>query len=486
MCCVGLTLVIDIIHHMISEPIVVLLLVFIYRGCSMYRVSGHWRDINDTKDEYSMYYKWRGPIGEQSFNDSEEIIQNFYYGSPCRALTIRDNCYSHNSQRAEHLLIRKWIKHEAIKARVDVSKPGTLVDILSDLKNKTISIVGDSTVLSVFASLACHLSQQETPHYRFSWLFERKQILLDAKGQTVCPMHVSCYILSGEVYYPHHNITLWYQQLNTYSKRSRELLHTVVESTHNRPDIVLINFGVHYNEYKAYITDLFNFQKDMEGIMERQKMANAHQISWHWIESFPQHFSHGYFNYSADSRIRLSAYNPSAHAETSSRNVSLAHTTNSLHCTAIANATYYYQEDWRNRLAELVLPEFYTNHRVIKVAEPLYDQWDAHVDYGDSRRVTKAAADCTHYCTSSGVFRFVLSEVLSSVKRCLHGHCPDRYFFYPPMRTSPEAVHKALLEKKRKEDIHNKIRAASKNKASAQCVSYREGGLRNRQVKPNC
>lgn len=452
-----------------------ILLTVIRTGISLHH-RGNWQRTVDSADEFVQYYKWNGPA---SFDDHAAIIESYHTGSPCRALTIRDNCFSHNPERADSLMLRKWMPNIASKVHVDVSQSNTLADIMLTLQNKTISIMGDSTVLSVFSSLVCHLSQQETPQYSLTWLFNKKEILVDKEGQTVCPQHVSCYLLSGEVYFPENNISIWYQQLNSYSKRSKQQLHTVVESNAHRPDIVLINFGVHYNDYKSYITDLLSFKGDMQGIMERQR-TDSHHISWHWIESFPQHFTYGYYNFSADSDFRTSLLNRDKSDTDLLHSASWSNS--SLHCVPVTNMTHYYQEDWRNRLAEVALPEFYTNHRVIRIAEPLYSQWDAHVDYGDSKRVTRAAADCTHYCTGSGVFRFVLSEVVSSIKKCLHG-CPAKHFFYPPLPAPPQqprTVNGGRFDKKKRD----KSKGAASAKAG--CINTGEGGLRNRQAPSNC
>lgn len=91
-------------------------------------------------------------------------------------------------------------------------------------------------------------------------------------------------------------------------------------------------------------------------------------------------------------------------------------------CAPIADEKQAYQKDWRNRLLEEHLPAF-KSHHIVRISEALYSQYDAHVNYGDSFR-PEPHMDCTHYWTGSGVFRYVIEQVLKSVLVCVESGCP--------------------------------------------------------------
>jgi hypothetical protein len=136
------------------------------------------------------------------------------------------------------------------------------------------------------------------------------------------------------------------------------------------------------------------------------------------MESFPQHFRGGNYNYTAD---------------TLEFDLLRSKKTRGLWCTPVTNGHHYHTENWRNRAVDMVLQDFVKEQRLIRIATALYGQWDAHVDYGDSLRVRATALqdgatpnsqqggavsvhkDCTHYCLGSGVFRFVIDEVVHTL-----------------------------------------------------------------------
>ena len=209
---------------------------------------------------------------------------------------------------------------------------------------------------------------------------------------------------------PSHNLTMYYQQHNVHRGREKRLLTSMVEGSSVVPTVVILNFGAHYSHERTFANELQAFRHDLLSVLQRQRAANIPTAQWLWLESFPQHF--------ANSGHRGSGYyDPGA-------SLTANFTAGQLRCAPIADTKLYYAEDWRNRVAEQVLPELKRSSRVIPIAEALYDQWDAHVDYGDSQRAHQTATDCTHYCLGSGVFRFVTHQILGAVLNCLHGACP--------------------------------------------------------------
>ena len=79
-------------------------------------------------------------------------------------------------------------------------------------------------------------------------------------------------------------------------------------------------------------------------------------------------------------------------------------THSSKHCVPYHNITIAHHHDWRNRIADTYLMN--TTIPIIRIAEGLYSQFDAHVD-GDSTLTPFHKADCTHYCLHSAVFDYI-------------------------------------------------------------------------------
>ena len=363
------------------------------------RASNSWSNMTDaelTTDGFIAKYKWTGPTNPKDFQNSSALIASYSPKSPCRAQIIRDNCYGHNPERAAELARRTFGPSATLNTK----------DVLDTLKDQVIFFAGDSTVNAVFTSLVCHLSQFTEVKYDLKWYYNRSTVLTDESGQDKCPDHSTCRLINGRTFLPQYKISIIYQQVHVYEKRERELFQLVVAKT--CPTIAIVNFGVHYNFKQKYISHLSDFSNDMAMIVDKQRASNDYAVQWHWLESFPQHFpfERGYF---------AKLFTPIM--------------PNNTHwCAPIPNVKNHYADDWRNRLPEKHLPGFKASERVIAIAEALYGQWDAHVDHGDTLRSGKHRPDCAHYCLGSGVFRYALNKILTSITTCLRGGCGDLQF----------------------------------------------------------
>jgi len=371
----------------------VLLWSLVVGACALER---GWLDMTDAElatDGFITKYKWLGPTDSSDFHNASALIASYSPKAPCRAQIIRDNCYGHNPRRAR-LLARRTFGSSAVL---------NTTEVLNTLENQVIFFAGDSTVNAVFTSLVCHFSQFTEVKYDLKWYYNRSTVLTDEGGQDKCPDHPTCRLINGRTFLPQYNIRIVYQQVHVYEKRERELFLQVVEKTH--PTVAIVNFGVHYNYKKQHILHLTQFNNDLKFLLDRQITSNARMAQWLWLESFPQHFpgERGYFP----------------------RPFTPALPNNTHWCAPIPNIENHYADDWRNRLPEVYVPLFNSSNRVIAIAEALYSQWDAHIDHGDTLRSGAQRPDCAHYCLGSGVFRYALSEILTSVMTCLRGGCRE-------------------------------------------------------------
>lgn len=359
-----------------------------------------WLDMDNktlSQDHFTKAYPWRGPK-RSTFADTNGLMHEYVTEMACPAIFARDNCFSHNPERANKLLRRRW---KGSKSPVNAEST------LQALRNKRILLLGDSTMSSTFASLVCYFAAITRTTYSNRWLLPGDVIVNDSMNQTRCPRDPDCYLLVGQAAYPKYNLSIDYEQVNTFNGRARVRVSDLMASDKLRsPTIAVINFGVHYHNYRDLVRDLGGFVDDWKQWMQHHKPHSRTMRSQaptvYWMESFPQHFSGGYFNDTMDRQGFVPVTAPRQRG--------------GLWCTPLVNEQEYAQnEDWRNALAHKVLPQFAASRRIVRIAQPLYSQWDAHVDYGDSRRVHSTHKDCTHYCLGSGVFRFVVQELLHTV-----------------------------------------------------------------------
>jgi len=387
---------------------------------------GVWNTLTDKQlgvDNFASYYTWRGPERLQDLDNTTALIDSFTSKSPCRALTMHDNCFSHNPNRATGLL------HRFFKSDTP-SKSETPQQALLGLQNKLLIFAGDRTMASVFASLVCHFSQFSLATYNLEWVYDGDKHLRDKEGQDKCPGDPSCLLAGGETYFAAVNATFRYIQVNTYNGKGREAFQNFIHNE-TQSSVVVVNFGARYTDDDVFGDDLLAFRRDGVKVSKRLEASGA-ALQWFWLESAPRH----YVNFAEANR---SAALDASHTAKSHFN---------LLCGPIQDKVMYHKLDWRNRLVETLVPDFQRSARLIPIAEALYDQWDAHVDTGDSFRA-EAHMDCTHYCVGSGVFRFIIDQVITSLHTCLSGNCMDKNFFDKSDSPVAKSASKVIVKRER-------------------------------------
>jgi hypothetical protein len=356
-----------------------------------------WRDMNGAallNDNFAKVYQWNGPKA-MNFSAIGDVMNEYSAQMACPVIFVRDNCFSHNPQRAKRLIRRYWPVR-------NTAAGNNIVKSLNKLRNQRVLFVGDSTMAAAFTSFSCYFTPVSNATFQSLWLLPNDVLVDDKQNQTRCPRDPDCYLLHSYVVFADYNLTIRYQQLNTYTALQRRTIRDWVSAPGYVQTIVILNMGVHYNNYKHFLRDMETLKGDIAdwGEQQRRQYGTLEPISRiYWMESFPQHFSNGYFDDDVD-RVN---FNPARAPRAQG----------GLWCSPpkVSFAVYARERDWRNRLAEKVLE----NQRMIRIALPLYSQWDAHVDYGDSLRVNSTHKDCTHYCLGSGVFRLVVHEILSTI-----------------------------------------------------------------------
>ena len=142
-------------------------------------------------------------------------------------------------------------------------------------------------------------------------------------------------------------------------------------------DVVIFNAGVHYHDPNNY-REVLNSLKD--GIHQQ-----SHFPFLMFLESTPQHF------YSLES--------PNGYYRTELPKKGV--------CSPYPDLMEVAKLDWRNTIANEVLSD--SNITILQVAETLYSQYDAHL--GKANWIHDSNSDCTHFCPSSHVFRFIMRKI---------------------------------------------------------------------------
>ncbi len=446
-----------------------IVLCFLFAFLQCYCELSQWETLSDAElanDLYSGYYHWRGPANGDEIVNTTLLMASFNAQSPCRALAIRDNCFSHNPQRADALLHRKFSQ----KSKIAPLNPKTILPLL---KNNLILFVGDTTMSPVYASVVCHLSQFSEATYNLVWHYDYNNKVQVDEHQHECPNHPSCHLMGGDSYFAATNTTFRFMQLNAYYGRFKKQLQPIIHGKVAAPAAVVINFGVHYDEEERFRQDLTSFKEDLAKLQNRHHHTQTPIGPWFWLESMPQHFpGRGYYDVNA-TQLPLKAYRTAqAHFN--------------LRCEAITDPVAYHKIDWRNRLVEQIMPDFMRNARLVQIAEALYDQWDAHVDNGDSFR-SEAHTDCTHYCTASGVFRYVVQKVISSMLVCLRGNCPmGPAQGEAALPSAPPGLPSASTTKAKSIKRANPSGKLSSAACKRPTGGYKVGAIKGNLKDPNC
>mmetsp|Transcript_21625 Transcript_21625/g.36222 ORF Transcript_21625/g.36222 Transcript_21625/m.36222 type:complete len:249 (+) Transcript_21625:587-1333(+) len=142
--------------------------------------------------------------------------------------------------------------------------------------------------------------------------------------------------------------------------------------------MLVMNFGLHY---KSEIGEQ-KLRQDMEQLSKDiDTISLTHLPKLFFLETVPQHFQYSPVN---------GYYQPGQ--------------TNAS-CHPLSDVRVAAEYDWRNKYID----EFLGNDprvQIIRIAETLRDQSDAHVGYGQ---------DCTHWCFQSGAMRYMIRKVYNAL-----------------------------------------------------------------------
>jgi len=350
------------------------------RKTSPFCKKGSW--VEGANESQNIHYAGvKKPLPE--FESEEDLHRR-----ACPVETFMHNCFFHNiTARAEKLIRRRWVFED------NRCKDFSAYGFLKAISNRKIYFAGDSLMHLIWNQLICHLYTTVKIDTEVNWVLYKggtDDVKHHIYNNVTCPFgrKEHCHYLPGlnsmSATIESINSSLYFGWFDGYT---RGYLGNICQHFNLGPnDIIIMNFGVHYNNVGRLIKSHYEDHLKMF-------VSDAKTISTplYFMESLPQHFSrsngdtqNGYF------------FDPEATKS----------------CAPIGNGSIDVaaSRDWRNRLAEQYLNDVVP---IIEVASALYSQYDAHVD-GDSPLVDFDRADCTHYCAPSGVFHYIFAVIYNT------------------------------------------------------------------------
>eukprot|EP00667_Euglena_gracilis_P015599 EG_transcript_16240 len=236
----------------------------------------------------------------------------------------------------------------------------------------------DSVAQQFFVAVVCSLHGTTAASYRIKWdPLHRKY------GMDTCPVKSGhhCHLSAATASYPEYNASISVKGTH---------LHELDHKAHaaNPPqdyfekgnlrsprDVLLLNFGLHFNNPDVYRTLLQNF------VGKYAALSPTTRPFLLWVECSPQHFN---ASGSAKEDLAMGQWRPHVPSL----------------CSPYADPLGAHQTDFKNRFAEQLCAAH--NVSVLRVAAASIWQWDAHVGLQFVDR--KYTYDCTHFCQPSGVF----------------------------------------------------------------------------------
>lgn len=350
------------------------------RTTTPYCKSGHWVE---GKDNVNIHFAGVTKSFPE-FKGEEDL-----HFQACPVETFMHNCFFHNiTERAERLLRRKWEFDD--KNCKEFSPHG----FLNFITNRKIYFVGDSLMHQIWSQLVCHLYTSIPIRSEVNWLHYKggtNDIKHHIYNNITCPYgrKEHCHYIQGSntarATIDTINSTLYFGWFELYDKGHLDRICQEFQMGPN--DIIIFNFGVHYNNVGRLTKS--HYEEHLQTFADDAK-SNNQKTRLFFIESLPQHFTrvnkelaNGYF------------FGPEA----------------ATWCDPIGSDELAASRDWRNRLAEQYLSNVVP---IIQVATALYSQYDAHLS-GDSSLVHFDPGDCTHYCAPSGIFQYIFTMIYNAI-----------------------------------------------------------------------
>lgn len=306
-----------------------------------------------------------------------------WFSEVCPTQTTLHSCYYHGNVTLARILERRsWVTTDSKCASFHP------MEFLELIRNRRIIIIGDSMLTQMWQALTCILygatEQKLYVHWAKMWRC----------NSITCPggseQHSNCY--GGVMRFPFVNATIIDKKMYKYTKEY--FFGTLRRLKLSSRDVVLINFGMHYNVEKEYQRVISQFANDLKD--EKKAGLPLHHAAF--LETTPQHYANGNGYFSSGQEYGNS-------------------------CVPLQQPGNQAQLDWRNRIVHSVFTD-QSSLQIIQLAFGLYSQFDAHVAL--EPYPTPPWLDCTHWCFPSGALRYLTLIIFNGIRRLIGKASYDR------------------------------------------------------------
>ncbi|RYH20751.1 hypothetical protein EON65_22520 [archaeon] len=353
--------------------------------------SGNWEQVAPIdKSNHGSYA--RSPMTPVAEQKGEKEWESF----ACPSQALQYSCYYHEGNN--NATDGKSRAYEVEYRRFKPSNAACLdfhpFDFLSAIKNRNILLLGDSVVNQVFQTLLCDLNSAVEGTVSMEWQGTNPQ------NRRLCPYGAKhCHPIHGFVNYRTPNATIRSVVAAIYKA---DMIRSVLsEHKPSKDDVLLVNFGLHYNEPHTLEASLSSLVQELYSLSQGHTVQLPHLL---FMQTLPQHFptSNGYWD-----NVK------SPHSKACRPDIP----------GSIDDIIKRMDElDWRNKVADKIISEYNAKVKsectsatagaracnlidIIYTARPIYSQFDAHI--GFTPFFWFGHADCTHYCQPSAIFDVV-------------------------------------------------------------------------------
>lgn len=311
----------------------------------------------------------------------------------CPVETFYQNCFYNGMTEKAQMLVRRHFQLEA-GPHSDRCEEFAVRPFMEILRNRKLFFSGDSVTKQLWQALVCKILGEITVPRELIRVSYSLYTELDIS--IGCPFGASnCQMDEGEITIPEYNASIAYHFDAKYS--SGVMLKYINDWNVGRDDILIYNFGIHYNsemDMSAALVDAF--LPDVRQLRDKAEAGEnvAHMLknNFYFLESLPQHFArvdvpNGYFTpmYAAS------------------------------WCDPFSNVTQTKEFDWRNNLLHTHLTP--VGVPIIPIADALYSQYDAHLGMDPILFKDRVIADCTHVCNPGPVLPYIMLEMYNRMLR---------------------------------------------------------------------
>ena len=296
-----------------------------------------------------------------------------YFGTDC--------CRYRDRDRAERIMRRDFVLHaNSSCTRYD---PKAFVDLFN---NRNVVLIGDSVFTQLWTSLACDLYHYDDGAvFDVTWQPIPKEIHCPFEDNNKQCSHAE----RGHVLLPKannaslilHHWDWWYKAGSAHKHLSKV----------KDGDVVIMNIGLHYNEYAskpATSPDRSDFESGITSLFN--DLSSIHKnLSLFFMETTPQHYggsnrANGYYSGNDGDDHR---------------------------CVPLGNMSLFNELDWRN----IILRRHVPPHVTIIQVPGLLSQYDAHFDSDTTTTSNKVDMDCTHWCSQGSALEYLKLMVFNAL-----------------------------------------------------------------------